>query len=1399
MTETLTNYHNRIPVNIIALVLFGFCLVASTRAAAPPEALSAASESYTTQIKPLLKQYCLGCHSTEKHKGSLDLERFASISQVRKEVKPWQAMLEMLETGEMPPKKKPQPIVDERQRLIGWLHDFLDAEARARAGDPGFVPLRRLSNSEYDYTIRDLTGVDLQPASSFPADGAAGEGFTNAAESLSDISPALLNKYLLAAKDLSAHAVLLPDGFRFSAGKTRRDWSDESLAQLRKFYSQFTSDGRLPLAPYVAATLHYRDALLGSRISIEAVATKERLNPKYLGILWKILANDSPSLPLAMIRAHWRATPEKDGGGAIVAEIAAWQAKLWKVVPIGSYRYGNTVRGVANDTLVEAAQTLRLAAKSVNGQRDVVLYLNTRELFPTVNAGSVVWSRPRLEGANKPVLLLRDYAKFGHSYEVDYAALFADTARYLGAVVEAASDRNRSSEQIAKEAGLNAALLKRWITVLDVERSDPHASELELASRVVPTLPLELLTEKDVADKQKLAINGWRSKAGDLPIALSNSSDVEEHIPGRASPHKVVVHPMPTEFVAATWTSPIEGSVRVQGKVSHAHVGCGNGIAWWLERRHADRANVVAEGTVAPGGETELSPRTLSVSKGDLLILAIDAKDRDHSCDLTEISLNITDPDKPAQTWDLAGDVADKILEGNPHADKLGNKDVWSFVKGPTRPLLASASLGAAIPGNSILGRWRRAASDPAKRSEAEKLAHQFQLLLVGSPPAREDDPDRFVHERLASVDGILLQGLDLSSLGISQAHETHYGLEPSRFGTVSGGKPLDDASVAAPANSAVEVRLPAAIMKGREFVVDVRLDGPSADRAAQFELLTTPPVAEEQWSEKGAVAVSPDSAAKRRLLAGFDEFRQTFPLFICYPAVIPVDEVVCLKMYHREDEPLIRLFLNYQQHQEIDHLWTEHRFITQQPVAENRYLPLFIGFVTQDQPKELLDYFEGQRDTFRKRAEDCEKDVTAAIPAQMQALLDFAARAYRRPLQETERAQLGALYQSMLARGMPHDEAFRAVLARIFVAPSFLFRIEQPPAGKEAGAVNDWELATRLSYFLWSSVPDDVLQKQAAAGQLHDPAVLAEQAQRMLSDDRVRALAIEFGTQWIHVRGFDQFKEKSEKLYPEFDEKLRGAMYEESILFFQDLFQHAEPVERILDANYAYLNDALAKHYGIPGVSGPQFRKVDGVRKFGRGGILALASVQAKQAGAARTSPVLRGNWVVETLLGEKLPRPPPDVPRLPEEEGTGNLTMRQLVEKHTQIESCAVCHQRMDPIGFSFERYDSIGRLREKESTGLPIDCHAKLKGGTEFEGIDGLRTYLLTKKKDVIIRLFCRRLLGYALGRTVSLSDQSLLDEMVAALNQNDGRVSAAVLQIVRSPQFRSIRGSAYAEED
>ena len=391
---------------------------------------------YDTAVRPLLKKFCLDCHSTEEKEGSLDLERFRSVELVRKEVKPWLQTIEMLEAGEMPPKNNPQPTAEERKQLISWIREFLDAEARARAGDPGYVPLRRLSNAEYDNIIRDLTGVDLKPTREFPADGAAGEGFTNAAEGLTEISPALLTKYLNAAKDVADHAVLLPDGFRFSPAKTRRDWTDESIHALREFYKpRAAGDGRLTLQTYLTTAVRHRDAILAGKLTPEEAATREKVNPKYFALVWKTLNDKTPSPPLDALRARWRTAQESDLP-ALNAELEETQKAYWKFVPIGSYRHGDSPRQQANDPAAAEQVTVRGGVKPAAGASDVTFYLVTSE--PTTATEKVIWSRPRLEGKDKPQLLLRDYAKFGAAFEIELTTVVADAVKYCAAVAVSA-------------------------------------------------------------------------------------------------------------------------------------------------------------------------------------------------------------------------------------------------------------------------------------------------------------------------------------------------------------------------------------------------------------------------------------------------------------------------------------------------------------------------------------------------------------------------------------------------------------------------------------------------------------------------------------------------------------------------------------------------------------------------------------------------------------------------------------------------------------------------------------------------------------------------------------------------------------------------------------------------
>jgi hypothetical protein len=1308
---------------IAALLLPGF------RGAADPDL----GADYAEKVKPVLAKYCLDCHSTKKKKGDLDLERYSTLDAIRRDLKPWPMVVENLENGEMPPKKSPQPGAEERKLLAAWTRAMLDAEARARAGDPGRVVVRRLSNAEYNNTVRDLTGVDLQPARDFPADGAAGEGFANTGDALV-MSPTLLNKYLNAAKEIAAHAVLLPDGFRFSPAKTPRDWTDETLAELRSFFAPFSKDGKLHFKPYLSATIRRRDDLAAGKL--EAVAASEKLNAKYLGILWTTLNGAEPSFPLDRIRARWRkATPvELDG---IAAEISTWQDALWRFNKIGSYA-GNKTRQQegATPALVEA-QALKLQPKPVAGQGDVIVYLSSLEASA---GGDVAWRRPRFVLGKQPPLLLKDYARYGAAYEIDLKALFSDAAAYLTAVAEGKSPE-----------GLDPTLLKRWKDILAL--TPAGATEID-PSTMVPSVALEPL---DVIERSAKvpAIKGWRSRAGELPVVVSNASDQDVHIPGLAAAHKVVVHPSPDRFVAAAWTSPFDGKVRVEARFRHVHPGCGNGIIWWVEARRGERSAFLAEGVANLGQSIQVPSKELKVAAGDILLAAVDPRDGSHVCDLTQVDLTLTELDGAHRTWDLAKDRADTILDPNPQ---------WRFVIGSTKRVATSSAATIKIPADSLLGKWRAAPS--------EELARKVQALLTGERPADEKSPDRQLYSALVVVDSPFFQGLDFTTLGKARP-KGPYGPDGARFN--------DAGDLVAPAGSTIKLRLPSALFREHELLVEGNVDG---ERAVQFTLSTTEPASLRVLDGKSPCVARGDAA--KRLTQGLEEFRRCFPPFLLFSNIVPTDEGVCLKMYHRDDEPLARLFLDDTQAKRLERLWEELRCISQWPITERTNLPQFIGYVTQDGGAEAVKFFEGLREPFRKRAEAFEKELVDSEPRHLESLLGFAAKAYRRTLNEAETAKIRGLYGELRKKEMSHAEALRATLSRILVSPAFLFRLEETAPGAEARRVSDVELATRLSYFLWASTPDEELLKVAAAGTLRDPAILAAQVERMLKDPKIRGLATEFATQWLHVRNLRQNREKNEKLFPTFDDGLRDALFEETILLFKDFFQNGRPAKDLIDADYTWLNERLAAHYGIPGIQGATWRRVEGVKKHGRGGVLALGSVLTTESGASRTSPVLRGNWLVETLLGEKLPKPPANVPRLPEDENAAEGTVREMVARHTRVPECATCHVRIDPFGFALEKYDPIGRFRSKDLAGRPVDVSVELKDGTRFEGIDGLRAWLLEKRRKDVERTFSQKLLGYALGRAVTLSDQPLIDEIVAGL-EREGPLSGALRAVAGSRQF------------
>ena len=626
-------------------------------------------------------------------------------------------------------------------------------------------------------------------------------------------------------------------------------------------------------------------------------------------------------------------------------------------------------------------------------------------------------------------------------------------------------------------------------------------------------------------------------------------------------------------------------------------------------------------------------------------------------------------------------------------------------------------------------------------------------------------------------------------------------------------GKP--DISVDLPAgkpsgpNQVIQVTLPPGLPKGSEFLVEGHLPKEApAEACVQAWVTTTPPVVFGRivptgapinkkkggmWSDgegamgfKAPLLATEGGAARQELLRSAQAFRELFPAALCYASVVPVDEVVTLTLFYREDEALRRLMLDDAAAAEIDRLWSDLRFISQDALLQVESFESLYQFATQDaNPKA----FEPLREPIKRRAAEFQQELLAAEPKHVDAVVRLAADAWRRPLKDGEADQLRALYQDLRKQELPHDLAVRRLIARVLVSSEFLYRGEKAAAGEKAAPVNDWELASRLSFFLWSSAPDAELRALAASGKLHEPEVLAAQMRRMVKDAKSERLAREFGCQWLHVRDVATLDEKSERHFPTFV-SLRGDMQEEAERFFADLFQQDRPVLSLINADHVFVNGPLARHYGLK-VTGEGWQRVDGVRAQGRGGVLTFAATLAKQSGASRTSPILRGNWLSEVLLGEKLPRPPKDVPILPETAPQG-LTERQLIEKHSSDPACARCHQRVDPFGFALEGFDAIGRTRSKDAAGLDIDTRTVLPGGVAVDGLNGLRDYLLTRRQDDFLRQFSRKLLGYALGRAVQLSDKPLLDAMVARLKAGEGRVSGALELIVLSSQFREVRG-------
>lgn len=1017
-------------------------------------------DSFEQQIIPLLKQHCVVCHSTEKAEGELDLERFLTTQNLFEDPAIWESVAEQVSTKQMPPKEKPALSLNEQDTLLSWVESALEKIAIAQQGDPGPVVLRRLSNAEYTYTIRDLTGLQgLDPAKEFPVDGAAGEGFTNVGAALV-MSPALITKYMDAAKAIASHVMLLPKGIRFSEAISERDRTEEILAKIRAIYRDHTDaggatavnlqgiqfatneGGRLPVNRYLEALVQEREPLQSGSQTFESLAVNRKLSAKYLRLLWSKLHENTSSFLMKSFQEKWQQRQ------LTIQDIEPWQNTLWRFTSVGHIGKVNGPKlwqEPASPLVTEQEHRFKLA--STDGVSDIVVYLDVTTAMDGEQPLFAIWENLRIVAPDQPDVPLDE----------------------LREKIAESKDRPEDVDP-NREYGVDESKFRRR----------PHA-----------------------------------------PGHTKNSLVVE---------------------------SPSRIEVRLPG--------------WFVQG-----AELVATGRLHPGG---------------------------------------------GQT-------------------------------GAVQMQMLSAEQATTVPHRS-----------------STRLVPQHPVLISEGP-------------------------------------------------------------------------------------------------------------------------------ARALLEDAFDDFRQTFPIALCYPKIVPVDEVVTLSLFYREDHHLKRLVLDDAESLYLDQLWDDLLFVSEAPLKQVDAFDQLYQYATQDADPSV---FEPLREPITRAADDFRKLQIEAESRQLESVIDFASLAWRRPTHPDENASLRSLYKSLRDQDLSHESAVRMLVARLFVSPDFLYRREKAESKQEAAPVSDFELATRLSYFLWSSSPDPVLRSIAAEGQLHQPEVLRAQVRRMLGDDRARRLALEFGCQWLGVRDIATMDEKSERHFPTFH-LVRSAMQEEATLFFTDLFQRNGSVLSLIDAKHTFVNRALADHYGFA-VTSDEWTRVSLDDHRERGGVLGFASTLSKQSGASRTSPILRGYWVSEVLLGERLPKPPKGVPVLPEETKQG-LTERQMTQRHSSDERCAHCHQRIDPIGFALEGFDAIGRARSKDAVGQSIDTRATLFDGTQLEGFVGLKEYLLKERRDDFLRQFCRKLLGYALGRSVQLSDKPLLDTMQIKLRENNYQVHTAIELIVTSPQFQQIRAA------
>lgn len=687
-------------------------------------------------------------------------------------------------------------------------------------------------------------------------------------------------------------------------------------------------------------------------------------------------------------------------------------------------------------------------------------------------------------------------------------------------------------------------------------------------------------------------------------------------------------------------------------------------------------------------------------------------------------------------------------------------------------------------------------------------------------------------------------------------------------FGRHPKGHAIDPDSLAVKAPTLIEIPLGpemCRLLDGKQLLLDCELD-PEHGNNGIVHVLQSMGNKPDQFGD-GELLVNQNSELAKEMHASAQLFCHTFPNRFFY-----VDNrrglaagFHLVEGFFRDDKPLMEKVLSDEEKQQLDELWEELNFVTNTTETLIRGFVWFerserhvlhdkrFDFLRPEDPKliemEMLNRFEkvylgkmgvkliddtlkpvkpnedryrmihGFFEQIRHGLAHQKKLTEKAGEKGLSDLEAFATRAYRRSLSEDEIESLRGLYQRLRKEKQSVEDSLRGTLTAILMSPNFCYLFTDVAEGDRISPLSNDAVASRLSYFLWSSVPDDKLLSLAKEGKLQEKETLQAQTRRMLKDPKIETFAREFFGQWLRYREYLSKDPINSKSFPGYTDELRQSFFEEPTRIATYLIQNDRPITDLLNSDFTFVNGVLAKHYGgdiakqyqnavrewsrdrkVRGGSAPikpeeVWHRVDGLKEAGRGGLFGMGVILTKNSAGERTSPVKRGFWAAHHLLGQHFPPPPADVPELPANEKKATQTIRALLRLHVANPRCALCHTHFDGLGLAMEGFDPIGRARTKDLAGRAIDNVASLPTGKTAKGIPGLIEYVETHRKKDFVRTFCRRFLGYALGRSVLLSDQPLLKEMEVKLEKNGYRFSVLFETVVQSSQFRQQRGRNY----